>query len=302
MKPLQLMESQEVLNYRRIAQAIEFIRQQYKLQPGLEEVAEHVGLSPAHFQRLFTEWAGVSPKKFIQFLTLQDAKQALRREAQPTLFETTYEAGLSSTSRLHDLFVSIEGMTPAEFKHGGSGLLINYDIAGSPFGNVLVASTSKGVCFLGFLDEKGAIGEIFEESQSMQDLKSLFPKASFVRQSDAFQQQVLSIFSRDWSAIQEIKLHLKGTSFQLKVWECLLKIPLGATSTYGAIAENIGSPKASRAVGTAVGSNPVSFLIPCHRVIRGDGGIGGYHWGPTRKRAILGWESASWESAKIDPL
>ncbi|HLW51152.1 MAG TPA: methylated-DNA--[protein]-cysteine S-methyltransferase [Sphingobacteriaceae bacterium] len=292
MKAQQEMESQEVLNYRRIARAIEYIRTHVRQQPGLDEVAEYVGLSPAHFQRLFNEWAGVSPKKFLQFLTLQDAKQALRSEAQPTLFETTYEAGLSSTSRLHELFVNIEGMTPAEYKNGGRDLQINYELAGSPFGNVLVASTSKGVCFLGFLDEKGSSNQTFEQSQSMQDLKNLFPKASFVRQPDAFQQQVLSIFSRDWSAIPEIKLHLKGTPFQLKVWECLLKIPLGVTSTYGAIAESIGSPKAFRAVGTAVGSNPVSFLIPCHRVIRGDGGIGGYHWGTTRKRAILGWESA----------
>lgn len=301
------MDNQQTINYRRIAKAIEYIRQHARQQPGLEEIADHIGLSPAHFQRLFTDWAGVSPKKFMQFLTLQDAKQALRSEAQPTLFETTYEAGLSSTSRLHDLFVNIEGMTPAEYKSGGRDLQINYGVAGSPFGNVLVASTPKGVCFLGFLDEKEAPGQTFEESQSMQDLKSLFPKASFVRQSDAFQQQVLSFFQRDWSEIPNIRLHLKGTPFQLKVWECLLQIPTGATSTYGAIAESIGSPKASRAVGTAVGSNPVSFLIPCHRVIRGDGGIGGYHWGTTRKRAILGWESARPESARpessrTDPL
>ncbi len=294
------MESQEVLNYRRIAQAIEYIRAHVRQQPGLDEVAEHVGLSPAHFQRLFTEWAGISPKKFLQYLTLQDAKQALRNEVQPTLFETAFEAGLSSTSRLHDLFVSIEGMTPAEYKNGGRDLQINYELAGSPFGNVLVASTRKGVCYLAFFDGSGGDDPGIEGpgyNKAISDLKKLFPNADYTRQSDAFQQQVLSIFRRDWSEIPKIKLHLKGTGFQLKVWECLLQIPMGATSTYGAVAERIGASKASRAVGTAVGSNPVSFLIPCHRVIRGDGGIGGYHWGTTRKRAILGWESA-----RPDPL
>lgn len=290
------MESQEVLNYRRIAKAIEYIRTQARQQPGLEEVADHVGLSPAHFQRLFTEWAGVSPKKFLQYLTLQDAKQLLGSETQPTLFETAVETGLSSTSRLHDLFVSIEGMTPAEYKSGGRDLEINYEVAGSPFGNVLVASTRKGVCYLAFFDNTETGGQGLEQSQAMQDLRKLFPEASFTRRSDSFQQRVLSIFHWDWSEIPAIKLHLKGTPFQLKVWEFLLHIPMGATSTYGTVAEKIGaSSKASRAVGTAVGSNPVSFLIPCHRVIRGDGGIGGYHWGTTRKRAILGWESARQE-------
>lgn len=290
------MESQEALNYRRVAKAIEYIRTHTRQQPGLEEVADHVGLSPAHFQRLFSEWAGVSPKKFLQYLTLQDAKQNLRSGSGPSLFDTAIETGLSSSSRLHDLFVSIEGMTPAEYKNGGSGLEINFEQAATPFGSVLVASTDKGVCFLGFMEDWGDLALSLEDSQAMKDLDRLFPNAQYTRQTDAFQQQVLSIFRQDWTEIPEIKLHLKGTDFQLKVWECLLKIPMGATSTYGAVAEKIGaSSKASRAVGTAVGSNPVSFLIPCHRVIRGDGGIGGYHWGTTRKRAILGWESARQE-------
>lgn len=286
------MESQEALNYRRIAKAIEYIRAHVRQQPGLEEVASHVGLSPAHFQRLFSEWAGVSPKKFLQYLTLQDAKQSLRSGSGPNLFDTAIETGLSSTSRLHDLFVSIEGMTPAEYKNGGSGLDINFEQAATPFGSVLVASTEKGVCFLGFIEDREDSALLTEDTQAMQDLKHLFPNALFTRQTDTFQQQVLSVFRKDWQDVPRIRLHLKGTAFQLKVWEYLLKIPVGETSTYGSIAGRLGTIGASRAVGSAVGSNPVSFLIPCHRVIRGDGGIGGYHWGTTRKRAILAWEAA----------
>lgn len=286
------MESQEALNYRRIAKAIEYIRAHVRQQPGLEEVASHVGLSPAHFQRLFSEWAGVSPKKFLQYLTLQDAKQSLRSGSGPNLFDTAIETGLSSTSRLHDLFVSIEGMTPAEYKNGGSGLDINFEQAATPFGSVLVASTAKGVCFLGFMEDRDDSALPLEDSQAMLDLKRLFPNARFTRQTDALQEQVLSVFRKDWQDLPRIRLHLKGTAFQLKVWEYLLKIPVGETATYGSIAGKLGTTGASRAVGSAVGSNPVSFLIPCHRVIRGDGGIGGYHWGITRKRALLAWEAA----------
>lgn len=277
------MEEQENRNYDRIAQAIEYINQHFKSQPGLDEIAEKIHLSPAHFQRLFTEWAGTSPKKFLQYVSVEHAKKLLKEEDQSTLFDAAYETGLSSTSRLHDLFVNIEGMTPAEYKNGGKNLTINYSFAESPFGSLIVASTPKGVCYMAFQQD---------EIQALNDLKSKFPNAFFQQKLDLLQQNALFIFQNDWSRLSEIKLHLKGTDFQLKVWESLLKIPMGKLATYGSVANQIGNPNASRAVGTAIGSNPVAFLIPCHRVIQSSGVLGGYMWGTTRKTAIIGWEGA----------
>lgn len=277
------MEEQENRNYDRIAQAIEYINQHFKSQPGLDEIAEKIHLSPAHFQRLFTEWAGTSPKKFLQYVSVEHAKKLLKEEDQSTLFDAAYETGLSSTSRLHDLFVNIEGMTPAEYKNGGKNLTINYSFAESPFGSLIVASTPKGVCYMAFQQD---------EIQALNDLKSKFPNAAFQQKLDLLQQNALFIFQNDWSRLSEIKLHLKGTDFQLKVWESLLKIPMGKLATYGSVASQVGNPNASRAVGTAIGSNPVAFLIPCHRVIQSSGVLGGYMWGTTRKTAIIGWEGA----------
>ncbi|WET04635.1 methylated-DNA--[protein]-cysteine S-methyltransferase [Flavobacterium sp. YJ01] len=276
------MNTQETINYNRIAEAIDYIKANFKEQPNLDEVAEKVHLSPFHFQRLFSDWAGTSPKKFLQYTSLEHAKKLLK-ENQATISETAYETGLSGTSRLHDLFVNIEGMTPAEYKNGGKNLDINYSFAESPFGNIIVASTQKGVCFMAFAEDE-AIG--------FHDLKNKFPNATFSKKLDLAQQNALFIFQNDWSKLSEIKLHLKGTDFQLKVWETLLKIPMGQLSTYGTIAQQIQKPNASRAVGTAIGSNPVAFLIPCHRVIQSSGIFGGYMWGNTRKTAIIGWEGA----------
>lgn len=276
------METQANINYNRIAKAIEYIKTHFQQQPNLDDVAEEVHLSPAHFQRLFTEWAGTSPKKFLQYISVEHAKRILT-ENKATLFDTAFETGLSSTSRLHDLFINVEGMTPAEYKNGGKDLAINYSFAESPFGNLIVASTAKGVCYMAFEDD---------EVTALNNLKSKFPNASFQQKLDLLQQNALFIFQNDWSKLPEIKLHLKGTDFQLKVWESLLKIPMGGMSTYGSIAGQIGAPNASRAVGSAIGSNPVAFLIPCHRVIQSTGTFGGYMWGPTRKAAILGWEGA----------
>ncbi|MFN3848053.1 MAG: methylated-DNA--[protein]-cysteine S-methyltransferase [Spirosomataceae bacterium] len=276
------MTEQAIINYNRIAEAIEYIKQNFKEQPNLDEVAEKVHLSPFHFQRMFTEWAGTSPKKFLQYISVEHAKKLLK-ENQNTVFDVAHETGLSGTSRLHDLFVNVEGMTPAEYKNGGQNLNINYSFAESPFGNIIVASTQKGICYMAFYDyEMGGLGE----------LKSRFPNATFNQKLDLIQQNALFIFQNDWSKLHQIKLHLKGTDFQLKVWETLLKIPIGHLSTYGTIAERIEKPNASRAVGTAIGSNPVAFLIPCHRVIQSTGHLGGYMWGTTRKTAIIGWESA----------
>lgn len=280
------MNEQQKLNYNRIAEAIEYIKSNFKEQPNLDEVAEQVHLSPFHFQRLFSEWAGTTPKKFLQYISLEHAKKLLKNQ-QATLFDTAFETGLSGTGRLHDLFINIEGMTPAEYKNGGKNLSVNYSFAESPFGNLIVASTPKGVCYMAFNND---------EASALNDLKQKFPKAIFQQKSDSIQQNALFIFQHDWSKLPEIKLHLKGTDFQLKVWETLLKIPMGKLSTYGNIAEQIGNPNASRAVGTAIGSNPVAFLIPCHRVIQSSGKLGGYMWGNTRKTAIIGWESAKTET------
>lgn len=281
------MEEQAHRNYDRIAQAIEYINQHFKSQPGLDEIAEKIHLSPAHFQRLFTEWAGTSPKKFLQYVSLEYAKKLLKEAHKPTLFDAAYETGLSSTSRLHDLFVSIEGMTPAEYQNGGKNLQINYSFAESPFGSLIIASTSKGVCHMAFQED---------EPQALDELRTRFPHAALQQKLDLYQQNALFIFQNDWSRLPEIKLHLKGTDFQLKVWESLLKIPMGKLATYGGVAEQIGNPNASRAVGTAIGSNPVAFLIPCHRVIQSSGVLGGYMWGTTRKTAIIGWEGAKTNS------
>ena len=283
------MNEQNQLNYNRIAEAIDYIKENFKGQPNLDEVAEQVHLSPFHFQRLFSEWAGTSPKKFLQYISIEHAKKLLT-DQQATLFDTAFETGLSSTGRLHDLFVNIEGMTPAEYKNGGKNLPINYSFTESLFGSLIVASTPKGVCYMGFDDD---------EEKALNDLKAKYPNAIFQRKTDLLQQNALSIFQNDWSKPNEIKLHLKGTNFQLKVWETLLKVPMGQLSTYGNIAEQIGNPNASRAVGTAIGSNPVAFIIPCHRVIQSSGNIGGYMWGNTRKTLIIGWESAKTDILKI---
>ena len=246
------MNEQKTLDYARIAQAIGYIRENFKRQPGLDEIAGEVALSTAHFQRMFTEWAGISPKKFLQYTSIEYAKRILN-ETHASLFDAAQETGLSGTGRLYDLFVNIEGMTPGEYKNGGESLSINYSFAKSPFGEIFIASTDK------------------------------------------VQQNALFIFTQDWSKLKEIKLHLKGTDFQLKVWETLLKIPVGGLTTYGDIAVGINNPRACRAVGTAVGENPVAFLIPCHRVIRASGELGNYHWGEIRKTAMIGWEAAKGE-------
>jgi len=274
------MNNQQNINYNRIAEAIDYIKTNFKEQPNLDDVAEKVHLSTFHFQRLFSDWAGTSPKKFLQYISIEHAKKLLK-ESQATLFETAHETGLSGTGRLHDLFINIEGMTPAEFKNGGKNLSINYSFAESPFGTILVASTEKGICHMAFVDD---------ETSAFSILQSHFPNAAFRQMVDLIQQNALYIFTHDWTKLNQIKLHLKGTDFQLKVWETLLKIPEGELTTYGNIASKIDKPKASRAVGTAIGSNPVAFLIPCHRVIQSTGEFGGYMWGNTRKTAIIGWE------------
>ncbi len=276
------MTAQDTINFNRIAEAIDYIKSNFKNQPDLDEIAEKIHLSPFHFQKLFTDWAGVSPKKFLQYTSIGHAKNILK-EKHSTLFDAAFETGLSGTGRLHDLFINIEGMTPGEFKNGGKNLRINYSFAESPFGNLLIASTAKGICYMAFADD---------EEDALQQLKIHFPNAQYKQMVDMMQQNALYIFTQDWNKLNEIKLHLKGTGFQIKVWETLLKIPMGQLSTYRNVASSIDNPKAARAVGSAIGDNPVAFIIPCHRVIQSSGNFGQYHWGSTRKTAMIGWEAA----------
>lgn len=270
-------------DYDRIATAIAYIQKNFREQPSLDVIADHVHMSPFHFQKMFSDWAGVSPKKFLQYLSIEHAKGMLKQK-EVTLFDAAFETGLSGTGRLHDLFMKIEGMTPGEYKNGGESLNINYSFSETVFGNVIIASTIKGVCYLAFYEDKG---------DAFAELLKVFPNAAFRQMTDIHQANALSFFSKSWDDTNAIKLHLKGTPFQVKVWEALLKIPMGQLSTYSAIAKSIDNIKASRAVGSAVGDNPVAFLIPCHRVIRSTGEFGQYHWGPVRKSVMIGWEAAS---------
>ena len=268
------------IDFKRIEQAINYIRTHFKDQPSLDDIAAAVNLSPHYFQRLFTKWAGVSPKKFLQYTTIEYAKEQLKE--QKTLFDASIDSGLSSTSRLHDLFVTVEAMTPGEYKNQGKDLSIYYSYPETIFGSACVASTNKGICYLAFGDTATAYKELVE----------MFPYASFIHQEQTLHQEAVAFLQNPASALNPLQLHIKGTDFQLKVWSALLKIPLGKLTTYGNISIHLNNPNANRAVGTAVGSNPVSFIIPCHRVIRSSGELGGYHWGLDLKVAMIGWEAA----------
>ncbi|OIN55827.1 bifunctional transcriptional activator/DNA repair enzyme AdaA [Arsenicibacter rosenii] len=271
--------------YQRIEKAINYLQTHFREQPDLEQIAEQAHLSAFHFQRLFTEWAGVSPKKFVQFLSVNYAKELLLNQ-RLSVSETAYETGLSGTSRLHDLFVSIEAMTPAEYRDGGQALRIRYQFADTLFGRVVVAATEKGVCTLQFIDDDQA---------GMVLLRQLWPNAVLLPGTDAMQEQALLRLTENLQQPAPLALHLKGTPFQLKVWEALLQIPEGKVAVYGDIAQLATAPAAVRAVGTAIGDNPVAYLIPCHRVLRKSGELGGYHWGTTRKLSMLFRESVSFD-------
>jgi AraC family transcriptional regulator of adaptative response/methylated-DNA-[protein]-cysteine methyltransferase len=275
-------------DYDRIEKAIRFLRENFKSQPRLDEVAAHVGLSSYHFQKMFTKWAGVSPKKFLQFISVEYSKQLLKKNK--TLSVVSHQAGLSGTGRLHDLFVNIEAMTPGEFKNGGAGLTIHYSFGKTPYGKVLIASTEKGVCHTSF---------IMDNEQPETILAQDFPKAELIQSENAMHDKVIQLFQANFQVNESIQLHLKGTPFQLKVWKALLEIPAGEVKTYGNLAEDIGHPKAYRAVGSAVGQNSVAFIIPCHRVIASTGVIGNYRWGSERKIAMFGREVAQNKNARL---
>jgi AraC family transcriptional regulator, regulatory protein of adaptative response / methylated-DNA-[protein]-cysteine methyltransferase len=269
-------------DYDRIAMAIAFIRQHQLQQPDLAAVAQHIGLSDSHFQRLFTQWAGISPKRFLQCLTVEYAKSKISQTK--SLLDLTLEVGLSSPGRLHDLFVNLEAMSPGEFKAGGAGLQIYYGIHHTPFGQALIATTDRGICHLSFLDTLGLSAE--------QLLQQSWTNAKLVFDLEKTQPLYELIFnSMNASDRQPLTLLVKGTNFQIQVWRALLQVPFGGITTYQTIAQMIDRPTATRAVGTAIGSNSIGYLIPCHRVIRESGALGGYRWGLERKSAILGWEA-----------
>ena len=269
-------------DYLRIEQAILYLENHYKDQPSLEDIAANIGLSESHFQRLFTRWAGVSPKRFLQFLTKEGAKDLLNQSEN--LLDTTHQVGLSSLGRLHDLFVTTEAVSPGEYKSRGEGVTIRYGLHASPFGKCLVAVTERGICHLGFAQRETS------EGAAIDNLVADWKNARMIEDHKSTAPLIEPIF--DTGARGRLNLHLRGTNFQLKVWEALLKIPAGAVTTYEGLAERIGQPTASRAVGTAVGHNPIAVLIPCHRVIRKVGEFGNYRYGALRKKALLAYESA----------
>jgi AraC family transcriptional regulator of adaptative response/methylated-DNA-[protein]-cysteine methyltransferase len=270
-------------DYDHVRSALEFLYANWREQPSLERVAEHVGLSPGHLQRVFTRWAGLSPKAFLQAVTLDHARAMLRASA--SILDTAYETGLSGPSRLHDLFVTHHGMTPGVYKARGEGLTIRYGFHPSPFGTAIVMITDHGLAGLAFADAG-------EESASLADMMSRWPRASYLCDEAATAPVAERIFDpRRWRPEEPLRVVFIGSDFEIRVWETLLRIPLGRASTYSAIARHLDSPKAARAVGAAVGRNPVSFVVPCHRVLGKTGDLCGYHWGLTRKRAMLGWEA-----------
>ena len=268
-----------------IARALAFIDETEGKQPSLEQIAAATGLSPAHFQRVFSQWVGVSPKRYQQYLMLDHAKTLLQDRF--TVLDTALETGLSGSSRLHDLFLRWEAMSPGEYAAKGAGLTISFGWFPSPFGEMLVMGTERGICAIAFVAESS-------RADAMADLTSRWPNADYVENPTHLQNWVDAALGNGGDA----RLHLIGAPFQIKVWEALLCVPSGHVTTYSEIAQSIGNPKAVRAVGTAVGRNPVSWLIPCHRALRKSGGLGGYHWGLPVKRALLAWESARLEAAQ----
>ena len=281
-----------VLDYSRIEKAIRFLDRERATAPSLAEAAAHVGLSETHFQKLFTRWAGISPKRFLQHRTAEVVKRLLR-EGRPVL-EVSYEAGLSGPGRLHDLLVNAEAATPGEVQRAGAGLTVRFGFHPTPFGECLIGVTTRGVCHLAFVHP-------VSRAVALERLRTDWPEAQLAPDQDATRSAVSTAFPPPGSAKRpSLSLHVKGTNFQLKVWRALLEIPPGQVTTYGDLAARVGNPRAARAVGTAVGSNPVSYLIPCHRVIRSTGELGGYAWGPDRKRVMLALECGA-ETSHLPP-
>jgi len=272
-------------DYARVERAISHLEENFRDQPELETISEAVGLSTAHFQRMFKRWAGISPKRFVQYLTLDHARQRLADSA--AVLDASYDSGLSGPGRLHDLFVTYEAMTLGDYKREGDGIEIVYGVHPSPFGPCFIGQTERGVCALGFADDAAS-------STPLEDFKERWCNADFHEDHGQTAGTAARIFG---AAGEKLALDLRGTNFQLKVWEVLLRIPPGAVVSYDALAGALDKPGAARAVGSAVAANPVSYLIPCHRVIRKSGRFHNYYWGPERKRAMLAWEAAHFAPA-----
>lgn len=272
-------------DYDLIRRAIAFLSETWAEQPSLDRLAAHLGLSPAHCQKLFKRWCGLSPKEFVQAITVDHARALL--DGSASVLDAAHEVGLSGGSRLHDLFVSHEAMTPGDYKRRGEGLEMAYGFHASPFGEALLIATERGLAGLAFVDEdKGQTRQ-----DALADMMQRWPKARYIEAPRKTAPHAKVIFdAAGWSREQPVRLVMIGTDFDVRVWQTLLKIPMGRAVSYTDIARHIGAPSASRAVGSAVGRNPISFVVPCHRVLRGDGSLGGYHWGLTRKRALIGWE------------
>jgi AraC family transcriptional regulator of adaptative response/methylated-DNA-[protein]-cysteine methyltransferase len=273
-------------DYQIVAKALRILEENFLEQPTLDQLSDRMGLSKFHLQKLFTRWAGVSPKRFLQFLTLEHAKGLL--QSSEAILATAFASGLSGPARLHDLFVSTEGVTPGEYKTGGLALDIAYGIHDTPFGPGLFGITKRGLCHFSFLSS------VEEASEAVSALGAEWPGAVLTEVPEASSEVARAIFNPGGAAPQlaSLSLFLKGTNFQIKVWNALLRVPPGTVTTYGRLAQALGSPNSARAVGSAVGKNPIAYLIPCHRVIREMGTFGQYRWGRVRKRAILGWEAA----------
>jgi AraC family transcriptional regulator of adaptative response/methylated-DNA-[protein]-cysteine methyltransferase len=273
-------------DYDQIRRAIAFLTQAWTEQPGLDELASHLGLAPTQCQKLFKRWCGLSPKEFVQAITVNRARTLLNESA--SVLDAAFEVGLSGGGRLHDLFVSHEAMTPGEYKRRGEGLEMAYGFHASPFGEALLIATRRGLAGLAFVDEDK--GETAQDT--LADMMRRWPKARFVQAPDRTAPFARLVFNpTDWSRDRPVRLVMIGSDFEVRVWETLLKIPMGRAVSYGDIACHLGRPTAARAVGAAVGRNPISFVVPCHRVLGRDGSLTGYHWGLTRKRALIGWEA-----------
>jgi AraC family transcriptional regulator of adaptative response/methylated-DNA-[protein]-cysteine methyltransferase len=270
-------------DYERVERAIHYIRQNVDQQPDLKEVAAHVGLSPYHFQRLFQRWAGVTPKRFLEYLTVEQAKILL--EDSHSILDVSIETGLPGPGRLHDQFVSIEAVSPGEFKNRGANLEISYSFHDSPFGELLLSLTARGILALSFVDPDNRTAELAR-------LKEAWCNARFVEEYNRGKQLVAQLFDNDRSERGKLLLSIRGTNFQVKVWNALLSIPAGTIVSYQTIANRLQRPRAVRAVANAIGANPVAYLIPCHRALRSSGELGGYRWGVERKRLMLGREQA----------
>ena len=280
------MATSTTADYDAVRRAIEYLSATWEEHPSLEQLAGHLGLSASHTQRLFKRWCGLSPKEFVQAIALDRARALLENSA--SVLEAAHEVGLSGGGRLHDLFVDHEAMSPGEFKRRGAGLELAYGFHASPFGLALVMVTHRGVAGLAFADRDDATAR----EAALADLTRRWPAATYVHAPERTQASARHIFDpARWQAGQPVRVVMIGTDFEVRVWQALLNIPMGRAVTYSDLARHIGSPDAQRAVGSAVGRNPVSFVVPCHRVMRKDGDFGGYHWGVTRKRAIIGWET-----------